>query len=391
MTGVSPGFGIYVHWPFCIAKCPYCDFNSHVAETVDHDRWRSAFRDELGYYAALTPGRVVTSIFFGGGTPSLMQPQTVAAVIDRIAELWQVAPDVEITAEANPGSVDVGVFEGFAIAGVNRVSIGVQSFDAESLRFLGRKHDAAEARRAIELAARIFPRFSFDLIYALPGQTPAAWRAELAEGLAYNPRHLSAYQLTIEDGTKFASLYGQGAFLLPAPEQAADLYEATNAQMASAGLAAYEISNYAVPGEESRHNLTYWRYGDYVGVGPGAHGRLTLDGRKLATRAHRAPEKWLELVAANGHGAHEPDGLSAGQRFEEMMMMGLRLAEPLPLACIAAETGKGLYDWVPRIAVERLADENLLTVDDMAIATTTAGRQRLNAVLQFLIARSEAA
>ena len=444
MTTAPAGktLGIYVHWPFCVSKCPYCDFNSHVAQQVDHDRWRAAFARELDHYASLTPGRIVTSIFFGGGTPSLMQPQTVAEIIDRIARLWPVASDVEITAEANPGSVDMAVFSGFAAAGVNRVSIGVQSFDAEALHFLGRKHDAGEARRAIELAARTFPRFSFDLIYALPGQSLEKWQAELADALAYQPSHLSAYQLTIEEGTKFAGLHAQGAFILPNQEQAADLYEATNAQLAAAGLQAYEISNYAAPGHESRHNLTYWRYQDYIGIGPGAHGRLTLDsmnlplpageavslsrsglretgegdtsepltcsanakgissaaspaGRgntiKIATRAHRAPEKWLELVAANGHGAHPSESLSAQQRFEELMMMGLRLAEPLPLSRIESETGQGLYDWVAPQIVSRLAAEDLLAVTSDTVSITPAGSQRLNAVLKYLMAPAKAA
>jgi oxygen-independent coproporphyrinogen-3 oxidase len=344
--------------------------------------------------------------------------------------LWPVAGDVEITAEANPGSVDMEVFSGFAAAGVNRVSIGVQSFNAEALEFLGRKHDAGEARRAIELAAKTFPRFSFDLIYARPGQGIAAWAAELEDALQYRPSHLSAYQLTIEDGTKFAGLHAQGAFILPDQEQAADLYEATGAQLAAAGLHAYEISNYAMPGDESRHNLTYWRYQDYVGIGPGAHGRLTLNnlsltgevalrsvsegwageganviqhphpnplplGRggnsKFATRAHRAPEKWLELVAANGHGAHAPESLSAEQRFEELMMMGLRLSEPLPLARIESETGRGFYDWVPRLTIEKMVKENLLVVDDATISATMVGRQKLNSVLNYLLARAKAA
>ena len=380
--------GVYVHWPFCVSKCPYCDFNSHVVETVDHDRWRTAFACELDYYAALTPGRTVTSIFFGGGTPSLMQPKTVAMVIDRIAALWPVASDIEITAEANPGSVDRQVFAGFAAAGVNRVSIGVQSFDPEALRFLGRKHDAGEARRAIELAAKTFPRFSFDLIYARPCQSVDAWAQELEDALSYQPSHLSAYQLTIEDGTKFAGMYAQGVFILPDQEKAADLYEATNAQLAAAGLHGYEISNYAKPGFESLHNLTYWRYQDYVGIGPGAHGRLTLDGNKIATRAHRAPEKWLELVAANGHGAHPFEPISHAQRFEEMMMMGLRLSEPIPFTRIESETGRGFYDWVARQTLETLARENLLNIDDFTIATTQEGRQRLNSVLTYLMAQT---
>ncbi len=381
---VEAGFGIYVHWPFCVSKCPYCDFNSHVAEQVDHERWRRAYVRELAHYAALTAGRTVTSVFFGGGTPSLMEPRTVGAVIDRVAALWPVAADVEITAEANPGSVDSETFAGFAAAGVSRISIGVQSFDDASLRFLGRKHDSGEARRAIELAARTFPRFSFDLIYALPGQTPDGWRAELRQATAYGARHLSAYQLTIEDGTKFAMLHGQGAFVLPDAGLASDLYDLTRGELASAGLGAYEVSNYAAAGQESRHNLTYWRYGDYVGVGPGAHGRVTLDGHKFATRAHRAPEMWLRRVEQHGHGAHEPETLTAGQRFEEMLLMGLRLAEPLSLARIERETGAGLRSWISEARLERLAEEGLIEIDADHLRATDEGRIKLNALLAYL-------
>ena len=390
-SNAVPGFGIYVHWPFCVSKCPYCDFNSHVAASVDHDRWRRAFVAELEHYAALISGRVVTSIFFGGGTPSLMQPRTVQVVIDCIARLWPVASDLEITAEANPGSVDVEVFAGFAAAGVNRVSIGVQSFDEASLKFLGRKHDAGDARRAVELAARTFPRFSFDLIYALPGQTPDVWRAELRQAIDYGARHLSSYQLTIEEGTKFATLHGQGAFVLPDADLASELYEITGNELGAAGLLPYEVSNYAEPGHESRHNLTYWRYGDYVGVGPGAHGRLTLGGEKQATRAHRAPDIWLDRVERNGHGAHEADRLSRRQRLEEMLMMGLRLSEPVLMRRIEAETGAKLTDWVPSVRLRKLRQEGLITHDDFGICATAEGRIRLNSILDYLLSARKAA
>ena len=287
---------LYVHWPFCVSKCPYCDFNSHVRETVDHARWRAAYLRELEYYARLTQGRTLTSIFFGGGTPSLMQAETIAAIVDKAAALWPISPDIEITAEANPGSVDQSVFAGFAAAGINRVFAWRSIFRCGGATISRRQHSGDEARKAIALAARHFPRFSFDLIYALPGQGMTEWQTQLDEALGYAPQHLSSYQLTIEQGTKFEGLYRQGEFVLPGPELAADLYEMTTARLDAAGLQAYEISNYAAPGHESRHNLTYWRYGDYVGVGPGAHGRLTLPEGKVATRAHRAPELWLERV-----------------------------------------------------------------------------------------------
>jgi oxygen-independent coproporphyrinogen-3 oxidase len=423
---IKNDLALYIHWPFCVSKCPYCDFNSHVREAINHTRWRAAYLRELEHYAALTEGRRLTSIFFGGGTPSLMEAETVAAIIDKAAALWPVAPDIEITAEANPGSVDQAVFQGFAAAGVNRVSLGVQSFDGQALKFLGRQHSGDEARAAIALAAKYFPRFSFDLIYALPGQGLRDWQTQLEEALGYAPQHLSAYQLTIEQGTKFEGLYRQGAFVLPAPELAADLYETTAARLAAAGLHAYEISNYAAPGHESRHNLAYWRYSDYIGVGPGAHGRITdsllspssrakardpSDGpqsntmdsgpaphrdalrlvrnddlkEKFATRAHRAPELWLERVEEHGHGADAPVPLSPQERFEEMLMMGLRLAEPIPFARIESETGRGLFEWLDEENVRRLETAGFITLNDIGIAGTVAGRQVLNEVLKSLL------
>jgi oxygen-independent coproporphyrinogen-3 oxidase len=398
---------LYIHWPFCVSKCPYCDFNSHVREAVDHARWRTALLTELRYYAALVPDRTLNSIFFGGGTPSLMEPATVVALIAEARALWPTAPDLEITAEANPGSVDQAVFAGFAAAGVNRVSLGVQAFNSADLKFLGRQHDADEARIAIALAKDYFPRFSFDLIYARPGQTMAAWQDELTEALSYGTAHLSLYQLTIEDGTNFAALHRQGAFSLPDPDLAAELYTATGTALGAAGLRPYEVSNYARPGQESRHNLTYWRYGDYVGVGPGAHGRLTdvsgqmsdvrkgaayltadichLSSAKLALRNHRAPEIWLEMVEAAGHGAHAPEMIEPRQRLEELLMMGLRLLEPVPYARIEAETGRGLAEWIDMRRVERLAAEGYLAVSDTGIAATAEGRLRLQSVLGWML------
>ncbi|PWC84583.1 radical SAM family heme chaperone HemW [Azospirillum sp. TSO5] len=382
----DPGFAVYVHWPFCKSKCPYCDFNSHVRERVDHDRWRAGLLRELDHYADLTAGCTVTSIFFGGGTPSLMEPATVGAIIDRVAQRWQVADGLEVTLEANPTSVEADKFRAFRSAGINRVSLGIQALDDASLKFLGRQHNAAEATGAIELAARTFDRFSFDLIYARPGQTVAAWQAELARALDYAVGHLSVYQLTIEEGTAFYPLHARGDLVLPDEELAGDLYEATQSQLTAAGLPAYEISNHARPGEESRHNLTYWRYGDYVGIGPGAHGRLTLDGEKFATRAHRAPEIWLERVERDGHGAAAPDPIDRDARGTELLMMGLRLSEGVRLARLVEEAGRSLDDFVDPAALSRLIDGGFLTRDADRLVATSEGLQRLNAVLSAILA-----
>lgn len=386
MSASDPGFAVYVHWPFCKSKCPYCDFNSHVRERVDHDRWRAGLLRELDHYADLTAGRTVTSIFFGGGTPSLMEPATVGAIIDRVAERWQIAKGLEVTLEANPTSVEADKFRAFRTAGINRVSLGIQALDDASLKFLGRQHNAAEATGAIELAARTFDRFSFDLIYARPGQTVAAWQAELARALDYAVGHLSVYQLTIEEGTAFYPLHARGDLVLPDEELAGDLYEATQSQLAAAGLPAYEISNHARPGEESRHNLTYWRYGDYVGIGPGAHGRLTLDGDKFATRAHRAPEIWLERVERDGHGAAVPSPIDRDARGTELLMMGLRLREGVRLARLTEETGRTLDDFVEPAALSRLIEGGFLTRDADRVSATSEGLQRLNAVLSAILA-----
>ena len=379
------GFGIYVHWPFCLSKCPYCDFNSHVRDRVDQADWRAALQRELDHYAGLTGGRTVTSVFFGGGTPSLMEPATVGAVLERIAARWRLAPEAEVTLEANPTSTEAARLAGFRAAGVNRLSLGIQALDDQALRFLGRRHDVAEASAAVALAARSFERFSFDLIYARPGQTVAAWRDELRRALAMAVGHLSVYQLTIEEGTQFHALHRQGAFEIPDDELAGALYEATREELEAAGLPAYEISNHARPGEESRHNLTYWRYGDYVGVGPGAHGRLTLDGAKWATRAHRAPEIWLERTVRAGHGAHPFEPVPPEARATELLMMGLRLAEGVPLARIAEEAGRPLADIVAKGALDRLVGGGFLALTPTHLRATQDGRQRLNAVLAALL------
>jgi putative oxygen-independent coproporphyrinogen III oxidase len=379
------GFGLYVHWPFCRAKCPYCDFNSHVRADVDHDRWCRALLAELDHFAALTPGRTLDSIFFGGGTPSLMAPATVAAVIERAAERWRCAPDLEVTLEANPTSVEADRFRGFRAAGVNRVSLGVQALADTDLRFLGREHSVAEALAAVELAGSIFRRRSFDLIYARPGQTAEAWKDELGRALAYADGHLSLYQLTIEPGTRFHALVEQGR-LKPLDEDAqANLYELTQDLLGAAGLPAYEVSNHARPGQESRHNLVYWRYGDYVGIGPGAHGRLTLRGAKQGTRASRVPERWLAAVESRGHGEEPRETIGAEAQLVELLMMGLRLAEGVPVRRIERISGRPWRDSVDAAALDRAIAAGWLEVSDARLAATAAGRQRLDGLLRDLI------
>jgi putative oxygen-independent coproporphyrinogen III oxidase len=334
------GFGVYAHWPFCASKCPYCDFNSHVRTGgIDEPRFLAAFLRELAHMAALAPDREVSSIFFGGGTPSLMQPSTTGAILDAIASHWIVRSGAEITLEANPSSVEAERFRGYRSAGVNRVSLGVQALNDPDLRALGRLHSVAEARAAVSVARTTFDRYSFDLIYARPRQTLAAWRDELRDAIAMADRHLSLYQLTIEAGTPFAGLHAAGKLKIPDPELADALYETTQEMMEAAGLPAYEISNHAAPGEESRHNLVYWRYGEYAGIGPGAHGRLSVDGERHALVTERQPERWLDHVERNGHGLVESDPLSSSEQADEMLLMGLRLTEGIDLARLAAIGG----------------------------------------------------
>ncbi|MEP9359533.1 radical SAM family heme chaperone HemW [Sphingomonas sp. KR3-1] len=330
MTTETSPLALYVHWPFCVSKCPYCDFNSHVRESVDQAAWRSAMLADLAHEAAALPGRKLGSIFFGGGTPSLMPPETVAAVIAAAERHWGFEPGIEITLEANPSSVEAARFADIAAAGVNRVSLGLQALDDEALRFLGRAHGVDEGLAALATAQRAFERVSFDLIYARPEQTLAAWEAELRRALSFGTEHLSLYQLTIEPGTRFATLFEKGELAAFDPDEAADLFEATRAITAAAGLPAYEISNHARPGAESRHNLTYWRYGDYAGVGPGAHGRRG----GVATLRRKKPENWLAAIERNGHGIEREDGLAPQDRGVEALLMGLRLAEGVDLARI---------------------------------------------------------
>ena len=387
MSGAAmAGFAIYVHWPFCRSKCPYCDFNSHVRERIDEAAWCRALLAELDHFAGLTPGRTVTSVFFGGGTPSLMAPATVDAVLAHIAARWTLAPDAEITLEANPGSVETDRFAGFRAAGINRVSIGVQALDDASLRFLGRAHDTAEARRAIATAQRYFDRYSFDLIYARPRQTVAAWARELRAALALAGDHLSVYQLTIEPGTAFHALHARGDVVLPDEDEAAALFEATQDLLGAAGLPAYEISNHARPGAECRHNLVYWRYEDYVGVGPGAHGRLTVDGRKLAIRQERAPETWLAAVARDGHATAEQRPIELREAATEALMMGLRLSEGISARRFREQTGVALDAALDRRRLEHLIEGGFVVRAAGGLRATARGRRVLNAVIAELAA-----
>jgi len=375
---------VYIHWPFCRSKCPYCDFNSHVRGGVDTARWQQALLADLDHHADLVPGREVGSVFFGGGTPSLMPPETVAALLDRVRACWNVTPDIEVTLEANPNSAEAARFHAFAAAGVNRLSLGVQALDPAALRMLGRAHDRGEAIDAIEHARASFARFSFDLIYARPGQSLAAWRHELDEALTLAGDHLSLYQLTIEPGTAFATLYRRGELAVPAEEDAAVLFETTRDRVAAHGFPAYEISNHARPGAECRHNLAYWRYQDYVGIGPGAHGRLTIGDAKYATRQARLPERWLAMVEKAGTGIEEMAAIDRDSAVEEMLMMGLRLTEGVARARLeraASQNAEALFG--DKLAP--LVGGGFLTLDSDRLAATAAGRQRLNAVLAALL------
>jgi oxygen-independent coproporphyrinogen-3 oxidase len=381
----AAGFGIYVHWPFCESKCPYCDFNSHVADSVDHADWAGAYAAELARYAAATSERTVTSIFFGGGTPTLMTAATVGAVLDAIARHWTLAPDIEITAEANPSSAEIALFRDFEAAGVNRLSLGVQSFEPAALAFLGRRHDVGQALRAIAESQAVFARTSFDLIYARPDQTPATWEAELARALSLAGEHLSVYQLTIEPGTEF-----RRRKIVPAEgELAATLYEITQAMMDGAGLPAYEISNHARAGAACRHNLLYWRGEDYLGVGPGAHGRLTHGGITEAIEEIRAPAAWLAAVRA-GSGTRVRTPLTPDERAEELILMGLRTAEGIAARRFAAQTGASVDAVIAPARIAALVDEGLLVSDADGVRATPAGLQRLNAVIEFLLSRPHA-
>jgi oxygen-independent coproporphyrinogen-3 oxidase len=373
MSGQS--LALYVHWPFCVSKCPYCDFNSHVRASIEQDQWRDALLADLAHEARLLPGRTLTSIFFGGGTPSLMDPATVESVIAAAAAHWKPSDRIEITLEANPNSVEAERFADLAAAGVNRLSLGLQSFDDRALAFLGRAHNAREGFKALEIAQRNFRRVSFDLIYALPGDSEASWSATLGQALSLGTSHLSLYQLTIEPGTRFAALFQAGKLDPLDSDRAAALYELTDAMTAAAGMPAYEISNYARPGAESRHNLTYWRYGDYSGIGPGAHGRRL----GMRTVRHRKPENFLSALTRNGHGIAEEARLSATEAADEALVMGLRLAEGIDAAALAERFGvPALVDWA---RVERLVGSGHLTRNGTSIELTPSGRLLLDHIL----------
>jgi putative oxygen-independent coproporphyrinogen III oxidase len=376
-------FGVYVHWPFCKAKCPYCDFNSHVRHGgIDESRFLSAYLKELRHVASLAPGRSVTSIFFGGGTPSLMRPATVDTILDAIAGHWIVDSDVEITLEANPTSVEAENFAGYRAAGVNRLSLGVQALDDRSLKALGRQHTAQEALAALALAKCHFDRVSFDLIYAREGQTARDWQTELTRALGHAADHLSLYQLTIEDGTPFAARHAAGTLRIPDGEQAGGLYQLTQDLCEAAGLPAYEVSNHARPGSESRHNLLYWRGHDYAGIGPGAHSRITLSGAKRALSAIKSPEAWLADVEAQGHGLASDETLSAAESADEYLLMGLRLSEGIDLARLTAIGGRTIDE----TRLSALAQAGLIDRNGARLAATAKGRLVLNRVILELAA-----
>lgn len=378
--------GVYVHWPFCKSKCPYCDFNSHVREGVEQARWRAALLRELEHAAREAPGRRVETMFFGGGTPSLMEPETVTALIARTRELWDSASEIEITLEANPTSVEAGRFAALAEAGVNRVSLGVQALDAPSLEFLGREHSTEEALEALATARRHFARHSFDLIYARPGQTLETWAEELDRALALAGEHLSLYQLTIERGTRFFTDHARGTFVLPDEDASAAMFEHTQARLEQADMPAYEISNHARPGAACRHNLIYWRYQDYVGIGPGAHGRFAEGAAKKATRRSSGPEAWLESVERVGHGTAETSTIEGRDMVEEALMMGLRLADGIDRATFASVTGHDPVEALDAARLERLVQAGFLEVAPTHLRATPEGRQRLNALLERLVA-----
>lgn len=377
------GFGLYLHWPFCQSKCPYCDFNSHVSAQIDQSAWARAYLSEIDRLAEETGGRLLNTVFFGGGTPSLMEPELVAALLERIRSRWPLANDLEITLEANPGSVEAGRFRGFAQAGVNRISMGIQALNDPDLKRLGRLHSAAEARAAFDIARAEFARVSFDLIYARQFQTLTDWAAELREALAMAIDHLSLYQLTIEDGTAFGARHAAGGLKgLLEDDMAADMYLLTQDICAEHGMPAYEISNHARDGAQSRHNLIYWRYGDYAGIGPGAHGRLTLNGARMATHTPLLPQDWLAQVDRLGHGEAPREAIPQDEQALEYLMMGLRLREGIDMARYTALAGNPLREG--RIAA--LVEDGLITAEGDRLAATEHGRPVLNAVLRALLA-----
>jgi putative oxygen-independent coproporphyrinogen III oxidase len=381
---IEKSFGLYIHWPFCVSKCPYCDFNSHVRASIDEHAWRQSLQTELKYVGNQTQGRKLTSVFFGGGTPSLMSPQTVESLLNDLSRYWQLDPQLEITLEANPNSVDAAKFQDFKRAGINRLSLGIQSLNDPDLKFLGRSHGRLEAIKAIEVTAQIFDRFSFDLIYARPQQKPLNWKNELKEALTYAQGHLSLYQLTIEPGTAFQTAFNRGDWEIPNEISAANLYELTAEMLSHHGYDAYEISNYARPGNESHHNLTYWRYEDFAGIGPGAHGRLTLDGKRYATKCLRAPETWLKSVQEQGHGVESTEQLDIEIQLEEMILMGLRLKEGILLSRLENLYQKPFQKIFNMKNFEQLEQALILEVTPSHIKATTQGRLVLNYLINKL-------
>jgi putative oxygen-independent coproporphyrinogen III oxidase len=373
---------LYVHWPFCVTKCPYCDFNSHVRASIDDAAWRTALLTDLAHEAAALPGRRLASIFFGGGTPSLMPPATVAAIIDAATRHWPPTDDIEITLEANPSSVEASRFAGFAKAGVNRLSLGLQALDDADLKALGRPHDLAQGLAALDIARNNFGRVSFDLIYDRPGMTQESWAAELGRALSFGTTHLSLYQLTIEAGTRFAALHAKGQLTLPDSDTSADLFEMTRAMTAAAGIPAYEVSNHAAPGAESRHNITYWTYGDYAGIGPGAHGRRM----GVATERLKKPETWLAAVTAQGRGMSSDALLRPDERATEALVMGLRLASGLDSTRFLARTGMALADVIRPDRVALLVEQGLVESDAAGLRLTLAGQPFVDAVLREIAA-----
>ena len=375
------GFGLYIHWPYCQSKCPYCDFNSHVAAVIDQNRWKNAFLNEIERTATETPGRVLRSVFFGGGTPSLMDPELVDAVLRKVRQSWPIANDIEITLEANPTSVEAGRFSGYRAAGVNRVSMGIQALSDTDLRALGRLHTATEAQAAFHTARQIFDRVSFDLIYARQNQTAADWAQELRKALDLSIDHLSLYQLTVEDGTAFGDRFAAGRLKgLPDENGAADMYELTQSIAAERGFAAYEVSNHARPGQECQHNLIYWRSGDYVGIGPGAHGRITMGGDRMATEATKSPLAWLAQVEKSGNGESLRERLGHADHLAEALLMGLRLTEGVDLQRFSSLIGPNLYS-----NISALTDMGMVELLDGQLRATGLGRPVLNAVLRQLL------
>ena len=382
MDSAGAPVALYVHWPFCVTKCPYCDFNSHVRAQVDDAAWCAGLLADLAHEAKLLPGRRLASIFFGGGTPSLMPPTTVAAIIDAATTHWPALPDIEITLEANPSSVEAARFAGFAAAGVNRLSLGLQALNDADLKLLGRPHDLAQGLAALAVAQKHFARVSFDLIYDRPGMTLDSWTAELGRALGFGTDHLSLYQLTLEPGTRFTALHAKGQLTMPNADTSADLFELTRAMTATAGIPAYEVSNHARPGSESRHNITYWTYGNYAGIGPGAHGRR----QGVATERLKKPETWLAAVQAQGHGMASEVALTADERATEALVMGLRLGDGIDAALVHARTGRVLADVLRADRVARIVAQGLLEHDSQGLRLTLAGQPFVDAVLKEIAA-----